>query len=431
MKTVVLGINFKTAPVELRERFSFTDTSLPTILMRAGESLPHDNIAILSTCNRTEMYVMGESDQTKADLLSLLAIAAEEALPSDPEEHFYFKTGQDAVEHLMAVTASLDSMVVGETEVLGQVKQAYQTAASSGESCRYLHQLFPAAIRAAKRVHTETDICRGNVSVSSVAVSFARRVFEDLTTKTVMIIGAGETAERSLCNLIEKGVRNVLVLNRSLKNARLLADRYKGRAVPLNELDSFLPQADIVISCTSAPHLVLHSASVRTALEKRHGRPMFLIDIAVPRDIEAAVGDLANVYLYGIDDLQSVATENMARRRESLEHAWHIVNQEAAAFAAEDQGPSLEDMMKRITERSSQIETTELANAFAGIRLSNLSKECKDDINKLVANVSRRLLGPPRRTLREARKNGRWELYAEVATDLLGITEEEKADDES
>ncbi len=421
LNLAVLGINFKTAPLELRERFSLSPTHIPAALRNIMQQLPGAEPALLSTCNRVELYVAGSenTDLNKESLLSLLAQSTGVSLDSDAEEHFYMRNDLAAVEHLMAVGSSLNSMVVGETEILGQVKQAYAIATELQANCKQLHQLFQAAITAAKRVHAETDICRGRVSVSSIAVDFAQKVFESLSAKSVMIVGAGETGELTLKSLVDKGAKEIFVLNRSLEKGKAIAEQYGGTAVQFDLLEEYLTRSDIVISCTGAPHCVIKVHAVRNAVAARHNQPILLIDIAVPRDIEEDVGKLENVYLYHIDDLHRVAGENMAKRQKAVEHAWRIVRKEAAEFAALDGGIVL--LMKEIDDRAREIKETELIKAFRKEKLAPLPEPCKEEIRMMVHRVINKVLAAPRDVLNEAARNGRWEKYASVARSLFKL----------
>jgi len=334
MNFLVVGINFRTAPIALRERVTFAPQAVPTALRRIRDAFPDIAAVLLSTCNRTELYTAGlRPERYRERLIQLLLEDAAAAECDEIAQHFYFKSDIGAAGHLFAVASGLDSMVVGETEILGQVKRAYAFAEEVQTVGPLLTALFQRALKAAKLVQSGTEIGRGRVSVSSIAVEFARKVFEDLGSKTVMIVGAGETAELALKSLIDRGTPDVLVLNRSLERGRALAARYGGQALPFERLEEHLPRVDIVISSTGAPHVVIRAQAVRHAMETRRGRPVMLIDIAVPRDIDPSAGAIRNVYLYDIDDLQRVADENMARRQEAARHAWHIVK-EATAEAA-------------------------------------------------------------------------------------------------
>ncbi|TFH17624.1 MAG: glutamyl-tRNA reductase, partial [Lentisphaerales bacterium] len=260
---------------------------------------------------------------------------------------------------------------------------------------------------------------RGRVSVSSIAVDFAQKVFESLSAKSVMIVGAGETGELTLKSLVDKGVKEIFVLNRSLEKGKAIAEQYGGTAVQFDLLEEYLTRSDIVISCTGAPHCVIKVHAVRNAVAARHNQPILLIDIAVPRDIEEDVGKLENVYLYHIDDLHRVAGENMAKRQKAVEHAWRIVRKEAAEFAALDGGIVL--LMKEIDDRAREIKETELIKAFRKEKLAPLPEPCKEEIRMMVHRVINKVLAAPRDVLNEAARNGRWEKYASVARSLFKL----------
>jgi glutamyl-tRNA reductase len=335
---LVVGINFRSAPVELREELSVAPANVPTVLGCLAKELPGVELALLSTCNRTELYAAAPGvGGCEAALRHALASCAA-SVSGTVEEHLHARSGMAAAEHLMAVAASLDSMVVGETEILGQTKEAYALAVQAKTCGAQLHTVFQRALKAAKRVHSETDICRGRVSVSSIAVEFAEKTFDSLVGRTVMLIGAGDTAELALKSLVARGVKEILILNRSTEGAVALAEQSGGRPVEFELLPDHLAQADIVISSTSAPDCILRAETVRNAVRARPARPMLLIDIAVPRDIEARAAEQDNVYLYDIDDLQKTAAENLARRQGAVEDAWRIVRGEAAELAAVSSG---------------------------------------------------------------------------------------------
>jgi len=342
----------------------------------------------------------------------------------EPASHFYLKTGLDAAQHLIAVAASLDSMVVGETEVLGQVKQAHMIASREQASGKILHALFQTAFRCAKRVHSETDISRGRVSVSSVAVEFAEKIFDELGEKTIMVVGAGQTAELALRSLVERGVTSVLVLNRSFHRGKALAEQCGGQAVLFELLAGHLPRADIVISSTGAPHCVIHTATVQQAVRARRGRPILLIDIAVPRDIEEGAGRLKDVYLYHIDDLQRVADANLAKRGEAVEKAWQIVREETAEVSAAYEDTDLRALMLQFDRQAREIKEAQLKRAFARQKMAALPEECREEIDTLVQKTINKTLAAPRKALNRAARNGRWQEYARVARDLFGLEKE-------
>ena len=420
MNLVLIGLNFRTAPIELREKVSFQSRDIPVALQRLESELPETELLLLSTCNRTELYIAGESaNSEKARLVDALLGSTDIVVDGDRLEHFYIKVDADAADHLMAVASGLDSMVVGETEVLGQVKRAYSLAMEAKTISKVLHTVFQAALRTAKRVHTETDLCRGRVSVSSIAVEFARKVFDDLKSKTVMIVGAGETGELAFRSLVAKGAGEILILNRSMDKAESLAARYGGRAVEFDLLKECLPQADIVISSTSAEHCVIDVEMVRNAVAVRHSRPILLVDIAVPRDIEQAVGELDNVYLYDIDDLEQVANENMARRQKAVGDARRIIHEELHELAAIFDSTSLESLMKHLSDYARRIEEAELQKAFAEEELSSLPESSRGAIRKLVQRISHQMLAGPRHALRRSGQDGDRETFAQTIKHLF------------
>lgn len=427
MQIAVLGINFKTSGLELREQVTFAPARIPESIQHIREKLPETEVLLLSTCNRTELYLTAHSlESDKKQLIALLEACTGKTLPDQSESHFYIKRNSEALEHLMAVCASLDSMVVGETEILGQVKQAYAMAVETQPDCKLLHQLFQESIRTAKRVHTETSICHGRVSVSSIAVEFAKKVFDDLSTKTAMIVGAGETGELTLKSLIDSGVKNVLVVNRSTNKCKKLAEQYGGTSISFDLLEEHLAMTDIVISSTSAPHCVIKAEAVKHALQQRHDRPIFMIDIAVPRDIESEAGDLDNVYLYDIDDLQKITQENMAKRQDAVSHAWEIVKEEAAVVTELYRDESLPELMKDITDFIEDIKRSEREKILSRESFSTISEKQSAELDEMIDRLANRLMGPTRKNLLEARKNGQWDDYARTVRHLFELNRSEE-----
>jgi glutamyl-tRNA reductase len=422
MNLAVLGINFKSAPVELRETLAFGPEETPAALRGMAERLPGAERVLLSTCNRTELYAAGTEEPPDREALLAALLTGRRLAPSDvAADHVYYKTGIQAAEHLVAVASSLDSMVVGETEVLGQVKRAYTLAQEAGACGRTMQTLFPLAFQTAKRVHAETDIGRGRVSVSSIAVEFAEKVFENLAEKTIMIVGAGETAELALKSLVERGATQVLVLNRSFHRGEALAAQYGGKALQFDVLGDYLPKTDIVISSTGAPHCVVRAEAVAQAVRERHGRPMLLIDIAVPRDIEPAAGRLPNVYLYDIDDLQRVADGNLARRQKAIDQAWGIIREGLVEMAVAAEGDDFRGLMRQFDLQARAVRDAALQRAFSKEALASLPEAAREEIAAVVQKTINKMLAAPRASLHRAARNGQWREYARVARDLFGL----------
>ncbi|MDA0991829.1 MAG: glutamyl-tRNA reductase [Verrucomicrobia bacterium] len=431
-RLAVVGINFRSAPLAVRELAALHQDNILEGLHRVSAVAPTGEFVLLSTCNRTELYVAGiDVDRQQQALIQALWSGADATNRLQQNSYVYCKQGKDAAEHLMAVAASLDSMVVGETEVLGQVKQAYHLAQHGQTVGKTLHRAFQTTLRIAKRVHTETDICRGRVSVSSVAVEFAERVFESLQAKTVMVIGAGETAELTLRSLVSHGVRDVLVLNRSLDRARELAEHVGGKAIQFDLLADYLTKADVVISSVSAPHVIIRHADLQAAVAERRGRPVLLLDIAVPRNIEPSADDIENVYLYHIDDLQQVAAANLSSRQESVDKAWAIVRQGVAELAEEIEGADLNLLLEQLDRRVGALREDVLHRAFAKERLATLPAETQKDIRDVIERTINKMMVTPRDALKHASRNGQWPTTAQAARDLFGLEDAPPASTES
>lgn len=331
MNLFVAGLSYKTAPVEIREKLAVHPSRLRCsgCLLKLAGGL--SEVVLLSTCNRVEIYGVGE--RLNRNLYRLFQTLANTA-DVDFTPYLYVKEGQEAVEHLFAVASGLDSMVLGETEIAGQVKQAYQTAHEAKLTGRITNRVFQTALQAAKEIRTETAVGRGATSVGSVAVELAERIFKSLADKTVLIIGAGKMGEACVRHLAKKGARSVLVSNRSHERALNLATEFGGRAIRFDECLKGLIEADIVVSSTGCPQTILNAEQVTEAMTARRHRPLFLIDIAVPRDIDPDVHRLDNVYLYNVDHIETLVRENLRSRQEELGRCMKIISERALAFMA-------------------------------------------------------------------------------------------------
>jgi glutamyl-tRNA reductase len=328
MKLFCIGISHHTASVETRERYVPHPDVEQVLRDRSGcaETL------LLSTCNRVEVYCVAEN-VVENDTIRRCLIAADDCGAAE-EGAFYRFEGDACVQHLFRVCSGLDSMVVGETEVLGQVKQAYESARSCGGAGPYLHRLFQRAFRVAKQVRTNTDITRGAVSVGSVAVELAVRIFGDLTSRKVLVLGAGDTSEKTARALVSRGVRDLRVANRSGDRAANLVQLVGGRAVPFHHWENECGEVDILISSTAADEPLLTRDVLEPILSTRWDRPLFIIDIAVPRDVAPDVNELEGVYLYDIDSLQSIAEQSLAQRRQQVAAGEEIIAEHVNDFAS-------------------------------------------------------------------------------------------------
>ena len=340
MNVVVIGLSHHSSPVELRERFAFAETKIPDALKSLRESGIADEAAILSTCNRVEIYAATSLEPARAfaELKQFLARWGE--TPGEPEnvgvaelrppnveitDELYTFAEPQSLQHLFKVACGLDSMVLGETEILGQLKKAYDLALQHQHTGARLNKAFQRAFNVAKHVRTETNIQRGSVSVASVAVELAEKIFNSLADREVLVIGAGETSEKTARALLSRGARGIVVANRSHERAVALAGEFGGRTVPFDDWSAEFEKIDIAISSTSAPHHILDRAKLEPLMKARQQRPLLLIDIAVPRDIDPEVNFLENVYLYNIDDLQSIAADYLKQRQEEIARCEQII----------------------------------------------------------------------------------------------------------
>ncbi|MDP3013201.1 MAG: glutamyl-tRNA reductase, partial [Candidatus Subteraquimicrobiales bacterium] len=334
MLLLLVGLSHKTAPVEIREKIAFSENKLVGAL---NSLLKYDTISeavIISTCNRSEIYVAtNDIDKGKKNVIDFLS-SYHGLKPKEITDFLYFKIALDVVYHLFRVASSLDSMVVGEAQILGQVKEAYTRAFEAGATNVILNRLFRHAFSVGKRVRTETEIGESAVSISYAAVELAKKVFENLEGKTIMIIGAGKMSELTAKHLLASGVTSVIVSNRTYDKATELAKQFNGRAVRFDEYINYMVEADIVISSTGAPHYVIKKEDVVKVMQLRKHKPIFFIDIAVPRDVEPEVNNVYNAYLYDIDDLESVVEVNILERKREAEKSETIVNAEVEDFFA-------------------------------------------------------------------------------------------------
>ena len=334
MNFVVIGLSHRTSPVELRERFAFPDGKIPDALKSLRDSGVASEAAILSTCNRVEIYAATPlaPDVAFAELKKFLV--AHHAFAGALGDELYTIDEPHSLHHLFKVAAGLDSMVIGETEILGQLKSAYELALQHKHTGARLNKAFQRAFNVAKHIRTETNIQRGSVSVMSAAVELAERIFSKLADHEVLVIGAGETSEKTARALQSRGVKKITVTNRSPERAAALAAELGGRAVPFEQWPDEFERIDIAISSTAAPHHILDRAKLEPLMRRRKNRPLLLIYIAVPRDIDPAVNTLNNVYLYNVDDLQSIAADYLKLRQEEVARCEKIIAEKVAVLLA-------------------------------------------------------------------------------------------------
>ncbi len=331
MKIAILGLNHKTSPVEIRERLAFSSSRLAEAF-NLLKSLSVEESVILSTCNRVEVYIATNGSRNSKDILFKFLKEFHDYDLTSFENGLYFYSEPESIEHLFSVASGLDSMVVGESEITGQVKSAYEVARQLKMTNKILNPLFQAAFNVAKEVRTKTTIGKGGVSVASVACELAKRIFEDLSEKAIMILGAGKMGESTARYLISRGLKSILVSNRSYERALELASVFGGRAIKFDGCFNEMVNVDIVISSTSAPHFLITPDEIKDVMHKRHSRPIFIIDISVPRNVDPKVGLMEDVYLYDIDDLKNLAEENINKRRAEVERGLRLIDEKVQEF---------------------------------------------------------------------------------------------------
>jgi glutamyl-tRNA reductase len=391
----ILGINHKTAPVALREKVAFSAERLSAALRTLRQESGIAEVVILSTCNRTELYWAGSA--SGPDLTDWLQRHHGASL--DLASNVYVHQERHAVAHAFSVASGLDSMVLGEAQILGQLKEAYRIAQEAGSTGPALNKLFQAAFSAAKRVRTETRIGANAVSLASATVSLARRVFSDLGSRTALLVGAGEMIALTARHLATQGVKRMVIANRSLPRAQTLAAELKAYAVPLSDLSTELAAADIVISCTASPLPLITKPLADAAVRARRRRPIFMVDLAVPRDIEPAVADLEDVYLFSIDDLQQLIDENRQQREVAADGARVVIDEEVARFLAETRAHDAGPAIRTLRNQAEAIRTQSLEQARRMLATGRSSEEV---IEYLANTLTNRLLHAPTQALRHA-----------------------------
>lgn len=333
MSVIVIGINHRTAPVTLREKFAFPESQIPGALERLRQSGLAREAVILSTCNRVEIYAATDSSNAETfHALRHFLLKDHVDAQATMGDAIYTLDEPQSLQHLFRVASGLDSMVLGETEVLGQLKQAYDLALRHKHTGSCLNKAFQKAFNVAKQIRTDTGIQKGSVSVASVAVELAEKVFNSLEHRTVMVIGAGDTSEKTARAMLSRGAARLLVTNRTLENAQALADLLGGHAVPFDHWESEFQRVDIIVSSTSAGRYILDRLKLEPLMRMRNNHPLLLVDIAVPRDIDPGVNDLDNVYLYNIDDLQSIASDYLKQRQEQIACCESIIGEKVRAL---------------------------------------------------------------------------------------------------
>ena len=415
MHITLVGVSHKTAPVSVRERLAFAADELPEALPKFGGAA-----VLVSTCNRTEVYLTAHHAITPGTVIAMLR-----ELKSDvevPDEVFYHKAGLEAARHLFRVAAGIESMVLGESEILGQVRSAFSAATAANTHNALLSQLFHTAIRVGRKARSETDIGRHAVSLSSTATKLAERTIGDLSSRTVLVVSAGEAGKLTARSLAERGVTNLFVTSRTPERAKELARDLGGRQVPFSKLGATMAGADIVITSSAAPDFLIGKEEVDQATAGRNGRPLLLIDIAVPRDIDPAVRDNSNVELYNIDDLQALVEEGRDARRQEVAKVEDIVEEGVERFRTWVRDRGVVPTVAQLRERAEAARQSELERTFQ--KLGDLTPKQQRSIEAMSSALVKKLLHEPIDRL----KSDDGERYVVPIRELFGLDEGQDPD---
>lgn len=426
MKLQMIGCSHHDAALEFREKISFSADEVSAALVTFREKYPSAELVLLSTCNRVELYATGGNDfHVDQDAVVGFLADQQQLQPDEVVEQMIYRVGSDAVEHLFTVAASLDSMVVGEAQILSQVKQAYDLACNSGAAGPLTHSVFQAANRAAKRVQHETSIHRRRVSVPSVAVGeVAAEVFDTLSNKRVVLCGAGEMGEETLRYLKQAGASDLCVLNRTYERAVALATAFGAESAPWETLTDQIVDADLIIGTTSAADPILTEATFRPLQLKRRNRELLILDLAVPRDFEASIGDLPSVYLYGIDDLQTACERNRRERKKEWPKAKQIITEETERFMQAINHRATGPVIRRLRDQAQEIKRDELDRLINKLQLTNGDQVARKEIEKSFDRLINKLLHPPLSSLRDDAADGHKRGLVEALRQLFQLGED-------
>ena len=418
MKLTALGINHNSAALDLRERVAFAPEQLVEALQEGCRRLETDELVILSTCNRTELFFAEEANSDVALENALQWLAEYHNLdPEQIRQSCYDYAGEQALEHMIQVASGLDSMVLGEPQIFGQLKSAYAVAEEAGTVGAEMLKLFPRVFSIAKRVRTDTAIGENPVSVAYAAVDLSGHIFADLSKTRALLIGAGETIDLVARHLSEAGVPRITVANRTLGRARELAERFGADAVMLADIPETLIETDIVISSTGSQLPILGKGAVEHALKQRKHRPILMIDLAVPRDIEAQVGDLRDAYLYSVDDLREIVEENLRNREDEARKADVIIAEAVLEYRREMRSREAVDTVRAFRSQAERLRDAEIDKALRALARGDPAEEV---LNAMARALTNKLIHSPTKELRRASAEGRPEVL-ELARDLLGI----------
>ncbi|RHW33376.1 glutamyl-tRNA reductase [Lysinibacillus yapensis] len=422
MHTLVVGLNYKTAPVEIREKLSFIESELPKAMaaLKKEKSILED--VIVSTCNRTEIYAVVDQLHTgryyiKQFLAKWFDIPVEQF-----DAHLYIREDDDSLHHLFRVTTGIDSMVLGETQILGQVKKSFLEAQEVGTTGTIYNQLFKQAVTFAKRAHNETTINENAVSVSYAAVELAKKIFGSLKNKHVAILGAGKMGELAIQNLYGSGVGDITVVNRTFEKAEKLASKFNGDAKSMQELQCVLLEADILISSTGSSEYVIDFELMQFVERLRKGKPLFMVDIAVPRDLDPRIGDLSNVFLYDIDDLQGIVEANLAEREQAAREITNMIGQEVIQFKDWFATLGVVPVISALRKKANRIQQETMASIEN--KMPDLTERERKILNKHTKSIINQLLKEPILQAKELANSPKANQQLQLFQQIFGIEDE-------
>jgi glutamyl-tRNA reductase len=421
----VVGANHITASVALRDRLLFSEAELPAFCQALVDAPGMREAVVLSTCNRSEIYAVASHPAQLRPLIEGLWGSKKGVSEDEIRNHTYFYTQGDALRHLFRVIGSLDSLVLGEMQIFGQIKDAYRMAAESRFADFYLNHIFQSGIHVGKRIRSETTIHEGAVSISYAAVELAKKVLGELHAKTVGVVGAGEMGELAAQHLHKAGVKKFIFFNRTLATAEKLAADFGGELLLLGELKTRLHECDIVVSATGAPDIIIHKAQVQEAAKRRHGRPLFLIDIAAPRDIDPGAGEVSSAYLFTIDDLKNVVNENVSLRKAASDKALAIIEEEAAKVEGWFSSLDIVPVIRTLRDKYQDLTEKEIEKWAAG-----QSPETRKQLEALGRSLLNKFLHNPTTRLKLLGERGEGKRASYFAEILFALAEKEGIDGE-
>lgn len=419
MELLLVGLNHKTAPVDIREKLSFSEKMMPEALASLRKKEGIAECMIISTCNRVEILAGVDDPDIRTRQIKEYLRDFHRLPLKDFDSHLYIISSEEAIFHTFQVASSLDSMIVGETQILGQLKEAYALAKEYKVTGVLLNNILPKAFKVAKRVRTETGIGKRAISVSFAAVELAKKIFGDISSKAVLVLGAGEMSDLVAQHLLGNGVTNVYVCNRTRERAEDMAKRFNGRVIPYESMFDELHRVDILIASTGAPHFVIRREHIAQTINQRKGEPMFLIDIAVPRNIEPSINEIDNVFLYDIDDLQSVVEANLKERKKEARLAMEIIKQEVVTLCQRLVSLEAAPTIVALREEIEAIRKKEVERALA--RMNGLSQLERSSIEGLTTSIINKILHRPLTTLKNPPNSGEVHSYVEAARVLFGL----------